>query len=74
METRLLFERLEPSGEITWQQTRGALLEDASRLMAALQAAGIRPGDRVALSLSKSGGLATAHLAVLGSGGLELCR
>ncbi len=67
-ETRLLFERLEPSGEITWQQTRGALLEDASRLMAALQAAGIRPGDRVALSLSKSGGLATAHLAVLGSG------
>ena len=42
-ETRLLFERLEPSGEMTWQQTRGALLEDASRLMAALQTAGIRP-------------------------------
>jgi malonyl-CoA/methylmalonyl-CoA synthetase len=67
-ETRLLFERLEPNGETTWQQTRGALLEDASRLMAALQAAGIRPGDRVGLSLSKSGGLATAHLAVLGIG------
>lgn len=67
-ETRLLFERLDPRGEITWRQTRGALLEDASRLMAGLQAVGIQAGDRVAVSLSKSGGLATAHLAVLGIG------
>ena len=67
-DTRILLERLEPTGAITWQQTRGALLEDASRWMAALHAAGIGPGDRVAVSLGKSAGLVTAHLAVLGVG------
>ena len=36
--------------------------------MAALRAAGIRPGDRVALSLGKATGLVTAHLAILGVG------
>ncbi len=65
---RLLFEHLAPSGEITWRQTRGALLTDASLWMAALRGAGIRPGDRVALSLGKATGLVTAHLAVLGVG------
>ena len=65
---RVLLERLEPDGQTTWRQTRGALLEDTSRWMAALQAAGIGPGDRVALSLGKSAGLVTAHLAVLGVG------
>src|SRR2546426_12561990 len=67
-DTRILLERLEPDGHIPWRQTRGALREDASRWMAALQAAGIGPGDRVALSLGKSAGLVTAHLAVLGVG------
>src|SRR5947207_9574149 len=67
-DTHVLLERLEPDGQVTWRQTRGALLEDASRWMAALQAAGIGPGDRVALSLGKSAGLVTAHLAVLGVG------
>lgn len=67
-ETRLVFERLEPQGTIGWQQTRGELLAEASRWMSALQAAGVGPGDRVALSLTKSGGLATAHLAILGVG------
>ena len=67
-ETRLVFERLEPNGTISWRQSRGELLADASRWMSALQAAGIGPGDRVALSLTKSGGLATAHLAILGVG------
>src|ERR671919_576249 len=67
-EARVLLERLEPTGEITWRQTRGALIEDASRWMAALQAAGIGPEDRVALSLGKSAGLVTAHLAILGVG------
>ena len=67
-DTRVLLERLEPDGQTTWRQTRGALLEDTSRWMAALQAAGIGPGDRVALSLGKSAGLVTAHLAVLGVG------
>ena len=67
-EDRLLFERLEPSGQVTWRQTRGELRAEASCWMAALRAAGIRPGDRVALSLGKSRGLVTAHLAVLGVG------
>ena len=63
---RVLLERLAPSGEITWRQTRGELLEEASVWMAALHRAGIQPGDRVALSLGKSTGLVTAHLAILG--------
>jgi malonyl-CoA/methylmalonyl-CoA synthetase len=67
-DTRIVLERLEPDGQITWRQTRGALLEDASRWMAALEGAGIGPGDRVAVSLGKSAGLVTAHLAVLGVG------
>ncbi|MGH7961452.1 MAG: AMP-binding protein, partial [Candidatus Binatia bacterium] len=65
---RVLLERLEPTGEIRWRQTRGAFLTEVSHWLAALQAAGIRPGDRVALSLGKSAGLVTAHLAVLGAG------
>ena len=65
---RLLFERLDPSGAISWRQTRRELSDDAARWMAALHAAGVGPGDRVALSLGKSAGLVTAHLAVLGVG------
>ena len=65
---RILFERLDPSGAITWRQTRGELLGDAARWMAALRAAGVGPGDRVALSLGKSAGLVAAHLAALGVG------
>lgn len=65
---RLLFERLDPSGAISWRQTRGELSDDAARWMAALCAAGVGPGDRVALSIGKSAGLVTAHLAVLGVG------
>jgi len=67
-DSRVLLEQLEPTGEVTWRQTRGAFLTEVSRWMAALQAAGIQPGDRVALSLKKSEGLVTAHLAVLGVG------
>ncbi|MBI3303825.1 MAG: acyl--CoA ligase, partial [Deltaproteobacteria bacterium] len=67
-DTCVLLERLEPNGQVTWRQTRGVFLEDASHWMAALHAARIGPGDRVALSLSKSAGLVTAHLAVLGVG------
>jgi len=67
-DTRILLERLEPDGQASWHQTRGTLLEEASRWMAALRAAGIGPGDRVALSLGKSSGLVTAHFAVLGVG------
>jgi malonyl-CoA/methylmalonyl-CoA synthetase len=67
-DSRVLLERLEPDGQITWTQTRSALLEDASRFMAALRSTGVKPGDRVALSLGKSAGLITAHLAVLGVG------
>lgn len=65
---RVLFEHLTPSGEIIWRQTRGALLTEASLWMVALRDAGIRPGDRVALSLGKATGLVTAHLAILGVG------
>lgn len=65
---RVLLERLEPSGAVTWRQTRGAFLEEASRWMVALRTAGIGPGDRVALSLGKSAGLVAAHVAVLGVG------
>ncbi len=65
---RLLFERLDPSGDIAWRQTRGEVSDDAARWMAALRAADVGPGDRVALSLGKSAGLVTAHLAVLGVG------
>lgn len=65
---RVLFEHLAPSGEIIWRQTRGALLTETSRWMAALRAAGIGPGDRVALSLGKADGLVAAHLAILGVG------
>lgn len=64
----VVLERLEPNGQVTWRQTRGALQNEASRWMAALLAAGVGPGDRVALSLGKSSGLVTAHLAVLGVG------
>jgi len=67
-DTRVLLERLEPDGHLAWRQTRGALLEEASRWMAALRAAGVGPGERVAVSLGKSAGLVTAHLAVLGVG------
>ncbi|MBM4256544.1 MAG: AMP-binding protein [Deltaproteobacteria bacterium] len=63
-----VLERLEPDGTISWQQTREELRQEASRWMAALQAAGVGPGDRVALSLGKSSGLVTAHLAILGVG------
>jgi malonyl-CoA/methylmalonyl-CoA synthetase len=66
--SRLVLEQLEPTGEVTWQQTRSRLAEDASRWMAALRAAGIGSGDRVALSLGKASGLVTAHVAVLGVG------
>lgn len=65
---RVVLERLEPNGQVTWRQTRDALQNEASRWMAALLAAGVGPGDRVALSLGKSSGLVTAHLAVLGVG------
>ena len=65
---RTLIERLEPNGHVAWRQTRGALRDEASQWMAALRAAGIGQGDRVALSLGKSAGLVTAHLAVLGVG------
>ncbi len=65
---RVLLEHLAPSGEVIWRQTRGALLTEASLWMAALRGAGIRPGDRVALSLGKATGLVTAHLAILGVG------
>jgi len=67
-DTTVLLERLEPDGAISWRQTRQALLHEASQWMAALQAAGVGPGDRVAVSLGKSAGLVTAHLAVLGVG------
>ncbi len=65
---RVILERLEANGTITWRQTRSGLQAEASRWMAALQAAGVGPGDRVALSLGKASGLVTAHLAVLGIG------
>lgn len=65
---RTLLERLDPHGQVTWRQTRSGLRDEASRWMAALRAAGVGPGDRVALSLGKSAGLVTAHLAVLGVG------
>ncbi len=66
--SRPIFERLEPNGQVSWRQTRGELLEDASRWMAALRTAGVEAGDRVALSLGKADGLVTAHLAILGLG------
>jgi malonyl-CoA/methylmalonyl-CoA synthetase len=66
--SRVLLERLEPEGHVSWRQTRHAFLEEVSRWMAALQSAGIGPKDRVALSLGKSSGLVTAHCAVLGVG------
>ena len=65
---RVVLERLEPNGQVTWRQTRDALRHEASQWMAALRAAGVKPGDRVALSLGKSSGLVTAHLSVLGVG------
>ncbi len=65
---RILFERLGASGRIEWKQTRTALLTEASILMAALRHAGIERGDRVALSVGKSDGLAAAHVATLGVG------
>ncbi|MBI3247285.1 MAG: AMP-binding protein [Deltaproteobacteria bacterium] len=65
---RVILERLETNGDIAWRHTRSGLQEEASRWMAALHAAGIGPGDRVALSLGKASGLVTAHLAVLGVG------
>lgn len=64
----VVLERLEPEGSISWQQTRSELLTEASHWMAALRAAGIGPGDRVAVSLGKTTGLVTAHLAILGVG------
>ena len=63
-----VLERLEPNGTISWRQTRDELRHEAGQWMAALHAAGIGPGDRVALSLGKSSGLVTAHIAILGVG------
>ena len=56
-DSRPIFEKLEADGRVSWRQTRGELLEDASRWMTALRAAGIQAGDRVALSLGKADGL-----------------
>ena len=64
----MVLERLEPDGTISWRQTRAELRQEAARWMAALRMAGVGPGDRVALSLGKSSGLVTAHLAILGVG------
>ncbi|MGE0824061.1 MAG: class I adenylate-forming enzyme family protein [Candidatus Binatia bacterium] len=66
--SKVILERLEPDGTVSWQQSRAALRDEASQWMAALQAAGVGPGDRVAVSLGKSSGLVTAHLAILGVG------
>jgi len=63
-----VLERLEPDGAISWRQTRDELRQEAARWMAAFRVAGVGPGDRVALSLGKSSGLVTAHLATLGVG------
>ncbi len=67
-ESMVVLERLEADGTVSWRQTRGELRREAAQWMAALHAAGIGPGDRVAVSLGKSSGLVTAHLAVLGVG------
>ena len=67
-ESTVVLERLEPNGTVSWQQTRGELRREAAQWMAALHTAGIGPGDRVAVSLGKSSGLVTAHLAILGVG------
>ena len=67
-ESAVVLERLEANGSVSWQQTRGELRQEAAQWMAALRAAGIGPGDRVAVSLGKSSGLVTAHLAILGVG------
>ena len=67
-DSAVVLERLEPEGGISWRQTRSELQTEASHWMAALRAAGIGPGDRVAVSLGKSTGLMTAHLAILGVG------
>lgn len=65
---RVTLTGLDPGGRILWQRTRGEVLEETSRWMAALRGAGIGPGDRVALSLGKSAALVPAHMAVLGVG------
>lgn len=67
-DSMVVLERLEPGGDISWQQTRRELRTEASQWMAALRAVGVGPGDRVAVSLGKSTGLVTAHLAILGVG------
>lgn len=67
-DSTVVLERLEPEGIVSWRQTRSELRTEASHWMAALRAAGIGPGDRVAVSLGKSTGLITAHLAILGVG------
>jgi malonyl-CoA/methylmalonyl-CoA synthetase len=67
-ESAVVLERLEANGTVSWQQTRGELRQEAAQWMAALRTAGIGPGDRVAVSLGKSSGLVTAHLAILGIG------
>ncbi len=66
---RRVFTGLDACGQILWQRTGGEILEESSRWMAALEKAGVGPGDRVALSLGKSAELVPAHLAVLGLGG-----
>jgi malonyl-CoA/methylmalonyl-CoA synthetase len=67
-ESVIVLERLEPDGMVSWRQSRSELRQEAAQWMAALQAAGVGPGDRVAVSLGKSSGLVTAHLAILGVG------
>ena len=67
-ESAVVLERLEPEGGISWRQMRRELRTEASHWIAALRAADIGPGDRVAVSLGKSTGLVTAHLAILGVG------
>ena len=67
-DSTVVLERLEPEGGVAWRQTRSELCAEASHWMTALRASGIGPGDRVAVSLGKSTGLVTAHLAILGAG------
>jgi len=69
-ENKIALVGLSPTGEILWQKTRKDLWQEAFLWLGALKNYGIKKGDRVALSLSKSSSLITAHIALLASGAI----
>ncbi|MBI4851918.1 MAG: AMP-binding protein [Acidobacteria bacterium] len=69
-ENKTILFGLSTKGEILWQSTKKEILKETYSYLRALKNYGIKKGDRVALSLTKSTSLVAAHISILASGGV----